>query len=70
MSDPSPPIDPERAAMIAALRERYLNGTIDEVLIPEDVNLTPLMEDLALPEANVPLRRINGGRSTRSEEIA
>ena len=34
------PLDPEeRATYVAELRERYLEGTLDEVLIPSDVRV-------------------------------
>ena len=34
------PLDPEaRATYVAELRERYLEGTLDEVLIPNDVRV-------------------------------
>lgn len=36
----------ERALLVEELRRRYLEGTLDEVLIPEDPPLEALMADL------------------------
>ncbi len=36
----------ERAQLVDELRRRYLEGTLDEVLIPEDPPLDELISDL------------------------
>ena len=36
----------ERAELVEQLRRRYLDGTLDEVLIPEDPPLDVLLGDL------------------------
>lgn len=51
--------DPQaRAAMVQALRERYLNGTLDEVLVPVEPEFGALMDDLRTPEDEIVLREV------------
>ncbi len=57
----------ERAKRVAELRERWLNGTIDDVLFPEDMNLDRLVKDLAalpdeVPDDESPSRPMGQGR--------
>ncbi len=43
-------LPPEREKLVRQLRERYLAGTLDEVLIPEDANFEHLLDDLRAEE--------------------
>lgn len=43
-------IPADRMRMIQEMRERYLNGTLDEVLIPEEADFSALLSDLAAEE--------------------
>ena len=49
----------ERAELVEQLRRRYLDGTLDEVLIPEEPPLDALLDDL-FPSL--------GGRTRAAEE--
>lgn len=56
--------------MIRELRQRYLDGTIDDVLVPEDASIDALLDDLKKSETAVPLAEHDGGEVSRAEEIA
>ncbi len=44
---PTGPSDPaQREKWLAALAKRYTNGTLDEVLVPEDADMTALFDAL------------------------
>jgi hypothetical protein len=42
----------ERDALVERLRQRYLAGTLDEVLVPEDPRMDRLLADL-FPELDL-----------------
>jgi hypothetical protein len=69
MSNSNPFEQRSREAMILELRRRYLEGTIDEVLVPDDASVDALMEDLRRHESDVPFQRHDRIRPQR-EEIA
>lgn len=48
----------QRAEYVAELRRRYVEGSLDDVLVPEDANLDRLLEDI-FPDrmGNDPLRQ-------------
>ena len=47
--------DDKRRKLLEELRSRYLEGTIDDVLIPEDADIAELMKELdKLPEPAQP----------------
>lgn len=69
MSHEEGPIPPERLRMIQELRERYLSGTLDEVLIPEKADFTMLLEDIASEEVVEERPRLTS-IATRKEKMA
>ncbi|MCA9569698.1 MAG: hypothetical protein KC656_17750 [Myxococcales bacterium] len=58
-------MSPERLRMIQELRERYLQGTLDEVLIPEDADFSGLLEDLAAEPVEKAAPKVLPGRQKR-----
>lgn len=60
----SEPSDP-RAEWIKELRKKYLDGSLEHILIPENPKLDRLMEDL-FPEPNQPSNRQDSGKKSRS----
>ncbi len=54
--EPNPEEQARRERLVEELRRRYIEGTLDDVLIPDDVDIQPLLDELRReePGANRP----------------